>query len=120
MTHAELHRILHGGIRNTDRKTFKEAYGLMRSLKKVVLTYRAPGNNLIRDVLWEVLFCGVPTGTELMLGQILFRDPAVKYPAIDNKSKWLLKVNCKGDSRRFVRQEDVERKIRLDMNKGIM
>lgn len=120
MTHAELSRILHGGIRNTDRKTFKEAYGLMRSLKKVALTYRAPGNNLIMDVLWEVLFCGVPTGTELMLGQILFRDPAVKYPVIEHKNKWLIRVNYKGDSRKFVKYEDLDRKLRLDMNKGIM
>ncbi|UVX29769.1 hypothetical protein RJ142_CDS0031 [Klebsiella phage EKq1] len=120
MTYKELRELLHGGIRHADRKTFKAAYGMMRAIKKVVLTYREPGNDLIRDVLWDVLFCDVPTGTELMLGQIIFRDPDVKYPAIENKSKWLLKVNCKGDSRRFVRQEDLERKLRLDIEKGIM
>jgi len=120
MTHKELRELLHGGIRHADRKTFKEAYGLMRALKKVALKYREPGSNLVKDVLWEAVFCGVPVETELMLGQIIFRDPAVKLPTTEHKSKWALKVNHKGDSRRFVRQEDFERKLRLDIEKGIM
>lgn len=125
MTHAELHRILHGGIRNTDRKTFKEAYGFMRALKRPFFAYYKTGKNnmetAVEDVIWSNIFCGVPPDVEKELGDIIFpKSTDVAYRPIEHRSKWLMKVNYKGDSRRFVKREDLERKLRLDMNKGIM
>lgn len=124
MTHAELSRILHAGIRNVDRKTFKEVYGFMRALKRAVLRVpvkdKCNVNTSVENAAWSLVFCGVSTDQEIMLGDIIFRVSHMPYPAIEHKNKWLIRVNYKGDSRKFVKQEDLERKLRLDMNKGIM
>ena len=126
MTHAELSRILHAGIRNVDRKTFKEVYGFMRALKRAACTSVIPvkdSNNLkpsIDGALWSLVFCGVSANEEIMLGDIIFRVSHMPFPAIEHKNKWLMRVNYKGDSRKFVKQEDLARKLRMDMNKGIM
>lgn len=124
MTHAELSRILHGGIRNTDRKTFKEAYGFMRALKRAVCYLPVKENHNLKSSVeraaWSLVFCGVSNEEEIKLGDIIFRVSSRPYPAIEHKNKWLIRVNYKGDSRKFVKYEDLDRKLRLDMNKGIM
>ena len=126
MKHSELHKVLHAGIRHADRKTFKEAYRLMRALKSTVVNtaYSSTGNNnmtkVVDEVLWSNVFCGVPPDVEAELANLLFRSHDAAYPAIEYRNKWLMKVNCSGDSRRFVKREDLERKLRLDMNNGIM
>lgn len=125
MKHEELSRILHSGIRNTDRKTYKEVVGFMRALKRPFFAYDKTGKNnmqsTVEDVLWSNIFCGVPPDVEKELGDIIFpKSTDVAYRAIEHRNKWLMKVNCKGDSRRFVKREDLERKLRLDMSKGIM
>lgn len=124
MTHKELRELLHGGIRHADRKTFKEAYGFMRALKRAACAIPVKDNNNIKssidDAIWGMVFCGVSHEEEIMLGDIIYRISAAPYPAIEHKSKWLMRVNYKGDSRKFVKQEDLERKLRLDIKKGIM